>query len=304
MTLTWLMAAGVGLSQQINQYTQFHLMEFVMNPAVAGNNPYFDARVNYRDQWRGITDAPRTYTLALHGPIWEDKMGLGGYVYADVLGPQRITSFQLSYAYHMNVTDKYKLSFGLSAGLLHWVIEGSKIELQSYNDIAWSNGYAPVLKPNFTTGIRFHGDNFYVGFSVPQVVGGKLRLYDDYANTPSELNRHYQVMGGYTYEINDDFTADAAAMGRYVMGINNFDFMGRAIYRDMVSLGVSYRSGFAQNSLSAIGIIAGYEFENNLMISYSYDIPVGKINGATSGSHEITLGMRFNRNNPAAGAGG
>jgi hypothetical protein len=45
--------------------------------------------------------------------------------------------------------------------------------------------------------------------------------------------------------------------------------------------------------------MTGYQFENNLSIGYAYDLNVGRIGSATSGSHEVVLGIRFNKRNNA-----
>lgn len=62
-------------AQQLPQFTQYQLNDYVINPAVAGSRPYFEAKSNNRYQWEGITDAPRTFTLGINGPlkirIWE-----------------------------------------------------------------------------------------------------------------------------------------------------------------------------------------------------------------------------------------
>ena len=61
--------AVCGFSQQLPQYTQYMLNEMAINPAVSGKDDYADVRSNNRYQWVGVTDAPRTYMLTLHGPI-------------------------------------------------------------------------------------------------------------------------------------------------------------------------------------------------------------------------------------------
>ncbi|HRD40546.1 MAG TPA: type IX secretion system membrane protein PorP/SprF, partial [Bacteroidia bacterium] len=64
-------------AQQLPQYTQYMLNEFAINPAVAGKEEFADVRSNNRYQWVGITDAPRTYMLTVHGPMKLKNMGLG-----------------------------------------------------------------------------------------------------------------------------------------------------------------------------------------------------------------------------------
>ena len=64
-------------AQQLPQYSNYMINDYVLNPAVAGNNNYFEGKSDNRYQWIGITDAPRTYMLSVHGPHKNQKMGFG-----------------------------------------------------------------------------------------------------------------------------------------------------------------------------------------------------------------------------------
>ena len=73
------------IAQQLPQYSQYLLNKYVINPASAGTENYFLGQTNYRSQWDGIKDAPRTYILSVNGPL-NDVMGIGGYIFSDVTG--------------------------------------------------------------------------------------------------------------------------------------------------------------------------------------------------------------------------
>ena len=64
------------LSQQLPQYSQYLLNDYVLNPAIAGSKDYFEAKSNHRFQWVGITDAPRTFILSMNGPFKFKNMGV------------------------------------------------------------------------------------------------------------------------------------------------------------------------------------------------------------------------------------
>ena len=98
-----LMAVGVALAQQLPHFSQYYLNDYLINPAVGGSRPYFEGKSAHRYQWEGITDAPRTYTLSVNGPTKNQKMGFGGYIFTDNVGPTRRTGFNASYAYHIKV---------------------------------------------------------------------------------------------------------------------------------------------------------------------------------------------------------
>src|SRR4051812_29637172 len=64
-------------SQQLPLYTQFMINDYIINPAIGGKNPYYEAKSSNRYQWVGIEDAPRTYILSFNGPIKAKHVGLG-----------------------------------------------------------------------------------------------------------------------------------------------------------------------------------------------------------------------------------
>lgn len=307
-----MLVAGVIVTkaQQIEQYSQFMLNEFRVNSAAAGIDNHFNATAVYRNQWVGIQDSPVTYYLGINGPIIRDNMGIGGYAYSDVTGPTRRNGFQLAYAYHLKLNEILRLSFSLAGGFQQFSIDGSKLDLQNSNDVALSSGFMNELRPDIGAAIRFSGENFHVGISAPQVIGGKLQFFDDYPETQSALSRHFMLNGAYTYEINDQFAVEGGGLAKYETEstLGMMDVYARGIYADMVWIGVLYRSWFPliydnvanipNVDANSLGIMVGYKFQNNLMIGYSYDLALGAIAGSTSGSHELMLGINFNKRNP------
>ena len=143
--------------QQLPQFTQFYLSEFITNPGYTGSQSYWTGQSNNRYQWVGIDDAPRTYVLSLNGPLNSKKIGLGGYLFTDIVGPTRRTGFNASYAYHLQINDDIRLGMGVTAGILQFMIDGSKITTDQPDDIALSNGVQKVLTPDAGVG-------FYLNF--------------------------------------------------------------------------------------------------------------------------------------------
>ena len=64
-------------AQQLPVFTQYIFNKYIFNPAVTGTEDNFSATANYRYQWQGITDAPRTYIMSVHGPHKFKSFGLG-----------------------------------------------------------------------------------------------------------------------------------------------------------------------------------------------------------------------------------
>jgi type IX secretion system PorP/SprF family membrane protein len=67
--LLLLAASALGLqlyAQQRMQYSQYLLNAFLINPAVAGTEPYGELRTGYSHQWAGFKGAPRAGYLSYH----------------------------------------------------------------------------------------------------------------------------------------------------------------------------------------------------------------------------------------------
>src|ERR1035437_3957230 len=56
-------------AQQRPYYTQYIMNNYIINPAVAGIENYWDVKASHRMQWVGLQDAPVTTYLTFHGPL-------------------------------------------------------------------------------------------------------------------------------------------------------------------------------------------------------------------------------------------
>ena len=267
------------------------LNEMAINPAVAGKDDFADVRSNNRYQWVGITDAPRTYMLTVHGPIATKNMGVGMHIYTDIVGPTRRTGINAAYAYHLKLNKKdLRLSMGLSAGILQWGIDGSKLILHDDGDQKLLTTYQTTYVPDFGAGIYFHKKNrFYFGIAVPQLYQAPIGLYTG-SSKSSKLVSHFNINGAYKFDLGSDFKIEPSFLFKYEMPAPpKIDFGFRAIYKEMIWLGGAYRHHDAFTAL------VGYMFKDYLMIGYSFDFSTTNIRKYSSGTHEVMLGLRFSR---------
>lgn len=292
--LCFFLLAQVLDAQQLPQYTQYMLNEMAINPAVAGKDEFADVRSNNRYQWIGITDAPRTYMLTLHGPIKDKNMGLGMHLYTDIVGPTRRTGLNASYAYHLKLKKDLFLSMGLTAGIMQWGIDGHKLKLHDSGDENLLVSYQTTYVPDFGTGLYFHKkDVFYFGLSVPQIYQAPIGLYPNSSST-SKLVSHFNLNGAYKFELSDDFKVEPSFLLKYASPAPlKIDGGLRLIYQEQIWLGGAYRHNDAFTAL------IGYFYKNYLMIGYSYDFTTTNIKRYTTGTHEIMLGLRFSRKQAA-----
>lgn len=276
-------------AQQLPHYSQYMLNDYVMNPAVGGKNPYYEAKSNNRYQWIGVTDAPRTYTLSVNGPNKSRKIGIGGYLFTDITGPTRRTGINFSYAYHIKLKENMKLSLGLSAGLMQFAVDGSKITLYHPLDNVIGSGYQSVLIPDLGAGVYFYGDKYYLGASAPQIYETKLKFFDN-NSTLSNIETHYYFTGGYKFTIAGGLAIEPSACVKIVDPVPvQYDVGGRLIYNNMIWAGGAYRN------LDAVTFMAGYLYKEYLTIAYSYDFTTSNVKNVSTGTHEIMLGIRFKK---------
>lgn len=273
--------------QQIPQYSQYMLNDYILNPAMTGQHDYWEVKSNNRLNWVGITDAPRTFILSAHGPFRKHNMGMGGSVFADITGPTSRVGFYLSYAYHLKLSKSLKLGMGLSFGLLQYRIDGTKVNLRETGDPVFPNQMMTVYAADATFGVNLKHKNFNFGISLPQLIGNNLNFLENQEETKSSLARHYMAMGGYTFRVGD-FGIMPNLLVKYVFPAPpQFDAGIKFDWRDQFWLGASYRHD------DAVSFMGGLAYKDFLVLAYSYDMSTSNLRNYSNGSHELMVGVRF-----------
>jgi type IX secretion system PorP/SprF family membrane protein len=289
-----LLSTSLLKAQQLPQYSQYMVNDFAMNPAIAGTQPYFEACSDNRYQWVGITDAPRTYMLTFNGPITEQHIGIGTYVFTDITGPTRRIGFTTSYSYHLKITDGLNVSFGLSAGLLQFAVDGSQITLDEPGDQALTSQMESVIVPDLGAGIYIYGKHYYLGAAAPQIIESQLKL-TSFSSAQNELATHYYITGGYNFDLGPNFSLDPCCVFKYVYPAPlQVDLSARLLFIKKFWIGGGYRT------MDAAYAMVGYVYQDNLTFGYSYDYPLSDIQKYSFGTNEIFIGIKFNRSKDKA----
>jgi len=288
--ILFLLSSELVVSQQIPMYSQYMFNDFVYNPAVAGTKDYYQIRSNNRYQWIGITDAPRTYILSVYGPHKTQNMGFGGYVFNDVTGPTSRTGLYGSYAYNVKINEQLKFSSGLSLGLLQYKLDGSKIILHDQIDQSLSNGMYIDYMPDANLGLYVYSQNYSVGFSINQLFNNNINFKEVEQLGINKIKSHFLLNGSYLYNISNDFDIEPTLLLKFVSPAPiQAEIDIKASYKKMVWLGLSYRTK------DAFAVMAGYLYKEQLMFGYSYDITTTNLKNYSSGTHELMLGVLFNK---------
>ena len=284
------LACSLSRAQQLPVYSQFFMNKYVNNPAFAGINDKYTVSSNHRYQWVGITDAPRTYTLSINGPTKNLKNGLGAFLYTDHVGPTIRTGMQISYAYHLSINEKIKLSMSLSGGLLEWKIDGHKLNLTDQNDQALVNNVMRTLVPDAKFGFILYGGNWHFGGAAPNLLQNKITFSNA---TNSELNKledHYLIHVGHEFNISNDILLDPYVLVRYVSPAPlQLEFGSKFVWKNTAWAGITYRTG------DAASFLVGYTYKENLSFGYSYDFTTSNLNNYSTGTHEFLFSVLFGK---------
>ena len=283
-------------SQQLPQITQYMNNSYAINPAVAGMHNYYQVNTIIRNQWSGIKDAPRTNLISIHGRH-NENIGLGGIIYSDITGPTSRIGSAVSYTYKLSLNKNMDLSFALQGGFTQFKII-KDLQTEHINDPLLQGGDIVRTLPDATFGINLSGSNWYFGAALPQLLSSELnlmdddvaKLYDQYSSD-GKLARHIYILGSYIYKINPNVSLEPSLFVKAVEGASTqIDFGVKSEYKDLVWLGMNYQ---ANNELSSLAVLFGYNINNRFNIGYSYELPSSTYSSYYSGSHEFMFSVKL-----------
>jgi type IX secretion system PorP/SprF family membrane protein len=290
-----ILAAGEFRAQFDYMFTQYMFNETFINPAYAGSKDAMSATLLHRQQWVNFPGRPITTSFSLHGPLMQNKMGLGLSVMNEQIGVLNQNLAYVSYAYRLKTGEKSTLAFGLMGGIHNQVNKFSQIKTSSDGSIVdpqFGQNNVSTIAPNFGTGVYFNTKTFFAGFSIPRMVDDRVKFATNGSVTQlsniSPGNFHYYLTVGNVFKINDDLKLKTQGM---VQAVQNapmlFDITANALIKEMLWAGLAYRSG------SAVSVIAGIQVNPQFLVSYSYDYTLNSIQKYSMGSHEIVLNYLF-----------
>lgn len=274
-----------GFAQQDFLFSQYMFNNLTVNPGYAGSREVFSADMLYRYQWVGIPGAPRTFTLSLQGPLRNDHIGLGGYVYRDQLGPEINQGALATYAYRVFL-PKGKLAFGIQAGVKYFDIDWNMIYIED-PDFVFQGEQQKRVTPDANFGIYYYSNHMYAGISSKQLLQNEYGLVTvNGQKVYSKLLRHFYGIAGLAIPISDNVIFRPSTLIKYVKNAPwQMDLNASFLFNDLFWLGMTYRTNGDLVFLTEFNIGRKYR------IGYSYDVNVKDMIHYNSGSHEISLGL-------------
>lgn len=280
--LVGLLFSFLAVCQQEAMYTQNNFDRLTYNPAYAGSGGWIVTSLKHRSQFIGMEGAPNTQIITFHAPWQVKSMGFGAKVINDHLGAT--TNFSLTgiYAYHMGL-GKGKLSAGIEGGIFSQTIDFASLYRIDKIDNAIPPAKSSVFKPDASFGVQFQSNNYFLGFSIVHLLGGKLNYTDD-RDITARLRKHYFFSGGIVKDIGKNLSIQPCFLIKKVAGASTqMDLYVNTIFREKFTLGIGYRTS------DAMTFSLKYHITDAIRVSYSYDHRISSIAKYSSGAHEIMI---------------
>lgn len=269
-------------AQDVPLFTQKLTNTFLYNPSVAGNS-FGSATLSYRKLWSSVGDAPTTSFGSIHTPFARYRFGSGINFYQDLTNFNRTLYTSAAFAYHIRLSEAQTLSFGTSAEFNNQKLDFSKADVL-HEDDPRLKGSNSMQHFDFSFGASFKSKYFIIGGSA-----NRLSSWIGKTDSTSLFPAFYTGSLQFIVPIQDDGTYfEPMLIYRASIGRNaQIDGGAYFTYRNIVTLGGSYRSGGSMN------ITAGFRINNRLLIGISRDWFTSDVNKAIGASYEATLRFDF-----------
>ncbi len=281
----------VSSAQQNPQYTQYMYNMSLVNPAYAtDNSDVINIGGLYRAQWVGSVGGPTTGSFFAHSALGKKVEGGVSVLHDEIGGIVKETSLYADFAYVLPVSDKNKLSFGLKGGATFFSTNfNGFVYSDALPDPAFANNLSRTF-PNIGVGTFYFSQNYYIGFSAPNLLTTKqLEQHDGIVATGVEAV-HYFLTGGYVFNINSNLKFKPAFMAKAVSGAPTaIDLTGNVLINNIFEAGLGYRLG---DSFSGL---VNFKINPSLRVGYAYDYTLSNLGRFNSGSHEIMILFDLNK---------
>ncbi|ABQ06491.1 PorP/SprF family type IX secretion system membrane protein [Flavobacterium johnsoniae] len=276
-------------AQQDPEYTQYMYNTMAVNPAYAGSTGTLEATLLHRSQWVGISGAPETQSFSIHGPLRNEKVGLGLSIVNDKIGPSNELYLDGNFSYSLPLGYEKRLAFGLKAGMRMLNIDWSKGRYYDNTDVLLNQNIDNQMKLAVGAGVYYYTEKWYLGFSIPSFI--ENNYYDDVQESIDYDRLHYYLMGGYVFDLNPNLKFKPAFLVKAVNGAPlTADVSANFMINEKFVIGGSYRTD------DSISILAGFQISPSFYLGYAFDYTVGGLNKYNDGTHEFILRYSLNKN--------
>jgi type IX secretion system PorP/SprF family membrane protein len=280
-------------AQQLPLVSQLYFMRMLYNPALTGYNGSTNVYLYDREQWTALPGHPSTRGGMGEVSLWGDRSGVGVNVYDDVTSVINTVNAQLSYAQKIKLAKDHHLSLGVSVGLMQTRIDYSNLVATDLTDPNLLGAAKGGIAFDMNVGLAYQWKKLTVGFSVEHASNSNVIIADQLKNTSYDMERHY--IGSASYEFSfkkETWNLEPSVLVKKGSGAPvQVDVDAMANYKRFLFLGIGYRLNYG------ISIEAAVRISQCVTLGYAYEYPIIQqvSYGSTGGTHEVLVGVNFDR---------
>jgi type IX secretion system PorP/SprF family membrane protein len=280
-------------AQQLPLTSQLYFMRMLYNPALTAYNGSTNIYLFDREQWTAMPGHPSTRGGMGEISLWGDRSGVGIHVVDDITSVINTVNAQLYYAQKIKLAKDHHLSLGVSFGLMQTRIDYSNLVANDVSDPHLLGAARSGLAFDMNVGLAYQWKKLTVSFAVEHAANSNVTIADQLKNTNYDMQRHY--IGGISYEFsfkNEKWNLEPSVLLKKGSGKPiQVDANIMANYKRFLYLGIGYRLDYGASVQAAVRIgrcvTIGYAYEYPIISHVSF--------GSTGGTHEVLLGINFDR---------
>ncbi len=284
--------AAKGFSQQIPLYSQYFENNYILNPGVAGSEKKISPiRLSVHKQWIGINESPSTQYVTFHHRLVNDIMGIGGMIFHDSFGPIRMIGVQSTYAYHLKVNNDLRVSFGMNAIFMQYIMRISQDDFYGYEPVL-TRERTSVTVPDASFGAYAYSKNYWGGISIAHVLQSKMKITGTWMDDSNKMVRHYFAMGGYRFSFPGQYhlEVEPSVLMKFTETTPLQTDVNLKLYvNKRFFAGLSVRNG------DSFVTMFGFNFDD-YFFGMSYDFTFSDLSAHTVGSQELVFGWNLGIN--------
>ena len=275
-------------AQQDPQYTQYIYTMNILNPAYVSTVENTTVTSLGRSQWVGIDGAPKTISFSFVTPL-SRKLGLGFSVVHDEVGPIKENNVYLDLSYEIDLTEKSKLALGLKGGLTMLDINGLMYSDENFDPL---DVPVSLSTANFGFGLFYYTNSYYLGLSIPNMIGSRhINKNNDFVSTSAEV-KHYFAATGYVFSLSSKTKLKASTLFKFGEDSNlSTDLSANLFINNGLEFGFSHRWDASRSE--SISAVFAFNLSEKFRIGYAYDYTLTRFKDFNSGSYEIILRYVF-----------
>jgi len=291
-----LVDAGIIFAQQLPFSNQFLVNRHFLSPSCAGITGNLEAFLTYQKNTLHFPGGPEFKSLYASGPVL-NNMSLGVSVSKSSVTIFNVFSAQGYYAYHLKMSEKQFLHFGLSFEYSENYLGTDKQNLSSQTD-PYLLEYGYTLNAGF--GLTYAYKTFQLGVVIPRMLGSFIRgqdrnpapgSFDPKYSIPTLYRAYTSCLFNLTNSISLEPVIITELYNNDVAEPIWYNISALLRYKEITSLEFHYRQG------EIMGFGLGFNPTKKILVHYSYDFSGSGIMKYSSGIQEISIGFLLGKSN-------